>query len=291
MNKNYIYTIVGIIFIIIVIQYIFINSSSSNNNNNNNNIELVYVPHFIKKTNLISDSEIYNVPLVIYHTWNSHNVPINMKKNLDYILINNPEFDYYLYDDYECKEFIQNNFNQDVVDAFESLIPGAYKADLWRYCILYKKGGVYMDIKLKPLVKLKTLINNNNFYYVNDNPSIKNCTNNKGIYNAFIISYPNNIIFKLCINAIVENCKNQYYGNSTLDVTGPCLLGNIVDKYYNYNYDKMIHLYLKTDGSIYDLSNRQITDMYEGYRNEQKKVGTRHYSYMWFEKKIFKIKI
>jgi len=281
MNEYYINVIIGILIIIIIITYL-------NNSNDGYNIKLVTVPHYIKKRIYINNSDIYNVPFVIYHTWNSHNIPINMKKNIDYILNNNPEFDYYLYDDNECREFIKENFNKEVLDAFDSLIPGAYKADLWRYCILYKNGGVYMDIKLKPLIKLKTLINNNNFYYVNDNPSNKLCNNNKGIYNAFIISYPNNIIFKECINSIVENCKNKYYGNNTLDITGPCLFGNIIYKYYDYNYDKMIEFYLKADGKIYNLLNKQITDIYDGYRNEQKKVGTKHYSYMWFDKKIYK---
>ena len=48
----------------------------------------------------------------------------------------------------------------------------------------------------------------------------------------------------------------------------------------------MIEFYLKIDGKIYNLLNKQITDIYEEYRDEQKKVGTRHYSYMWFNIKI-----
>jgi len=213
-----------------------------------------------------------------------------MKNNIDYILDNNPEFNYYLYDDIECRQFILDNFNQDVVDAFDLLVPGAYKADLWRYCILYKKGGIYMDIKLKPVIKLKSLLEKNNFYYVSDTPSLLNCNNYKGIYNALLISYPNNIIFKLCIDEIVKNCNALYYGNSTLDITGPCLLGNIVYKYYDYNYDNIIKLYLKNDNAIYD-KNQKIMDVYKEYRNEQKKFGTPHYSELWYNKKIYNIKV
>ena len=44
-------------------------------------------------------------------------------------------------------DFIKNNYPVDVLEAFNKLIPGAYKADLWRYCVLYKLGGIYLDIK------------------------------------------------------------------------------------------------------------------------------------------------
>ena len=56
---------------------------------------------------------------------------------------------YYLYNDADCRAFIRSAFPPDVVAAYDRLIPTAFKADLWRYCILYKYGGVYLDIKYK----------------------------------------------------------------------------------------------------------------------------------------------
>ena len=54
---------------------------------------------------------------------------------------------YYLYNDADCRAFIRSEFPPDVVAAYDRLIPTAFKADLWRYCVLYKFGGVYLDIK------------------------------------------------------------------------------------------------------------------------------------------------
>ena len=45
----------------------------------------------------------------------------------------NPKFNYFLFDDNDCREFIRLNFRPDVLNAYDRLIPGAYKADLWRY--------------------------------------------------------------------------------------------------------------------------------------------------------------
>ena len=56
---------------------------------------------------------------------------------------------HYLYNDADCRAFIQSAFPPDVVAAYDRLIPTAFKADLWRYCVLYKFGGVYLDIKYR----------------------------------------------------------------------------------------------------------------------------------------------
>ena len=70
-----------------------------------------------------------------------------MEKNFNSIQENNPEIIFHLYDEKESREFIKNNFDNDVLEAYDRLSPSSYKSDLWRYCILYKKGGIYLDIK------------------------------------------------------------------------------------------------------------------------------------------------
>ena len=94
----------------------------------------------------------YNkIPLKIFQTWETKSLPKYMKNVSDTIRKCNPEFEYFLYDDKDCEKFIEKNYPFDVLTAFNTLIPGAYKADLWRYCILYFYGGIYIDIKFKPL--------------------------------------------------------------------------------------------------------------------------------------------
>ena len=55
---------------------------------------------------------------------------------------------HYLFHDAECRDFIAREYPPDVLMAYDRLIPTAFKADLWRYCVLYKYGGVYLDAKL-----------------------------------------------------------------------------------------------------------------------------------------------
>ena len=78
------------------------------------------------------------IPRQIFQTWHNKNeLPPQVKSNIEKMKELNPEFDHYLFDDDDCLQFIQQHFTQDVVNAFQSLVPGAYKADLWRYCVLY----------------------------------------------------------------------------------------------------------------------------------------------------------
>lgn len=50
-----------------------------------------------------------------------------------------------VFDDSQCAESLRP-FGETVVDRFHRL-KGAHKADLWRYCMLYRHGGVYLDVK------------------------------------------------------------------------------------------------------------------------------------------------
>jgi mannosyltransferase OCH1-like enzyme len=102
-----------------------------------------------------------------------------------------PQFIHHLFDDNDCREFIKKFFKPNVLHAYDKLIPGAYKADLFRLCILFIKGGIYMDIKLACVndFSLIELINDNHF--VLDRPAYIN-----GIYNALIVSKKHNLLWK-----------------------------------------------------------------------------------------------
>ena len=54
-----------------------------------------------------------------------------------------------IYTDKECRKLIQDNFENNIFEAYEKINPsyGAAKADLFRYCAIYQFGGIYIDIK------------------------------------------------------------------------------------------------------------------------------------------------
>ena len=89
------------------------------------------------------------IPLHLYTCWHTKDLPPLMKENYDFLVESNPKITFHLYDEEECKEFIKENFEEEVLNAYNSLIPCSYKSDLWRFCVLYINGGIYMDIKYR----------------------------------------------------------------------------------------------------------------------------------------------
>jgi len=241
-------------------------------------VELHPFPHHIPKSKQFGEEVRNGVPLVIYESWQSHDLPLGMHDNIYTMLEKNPEFDFYLFSDDDCIKFIKDNFDEDVVDAFNTLRPGAFKSDLWRYCVLYKKGGIYMDIKYYSTVPLINIIDENQTIFVRDSGAPR--TENGCFYNGFMASPPNNEIFKDCIDDIVKSCKKQLYRSGVLDITGPCLLGRILGKKYTSDYYKMVKFeYSNINGDFWNYysgisyKGDIILKHYESYRNEQRKSG------------------
>ena len=67
-------------------------------------------------------------------------------------------WDYRFYEDMDAAKFIEMHFPAEVLYAFESLNPGAFKADLFRLCVLFIEGGVYVDVDVMASSKLDTII-------------------------------------------------------------------------------------------------------------------------------------
>jgi mannosyltransferase OCH1-like enzyme len=221
----------------------------------------------------ISINETDKIPLNIFQTWHTLKIPFFMNKYTTLLKKNNPEFTYYLYDDNMCKTFIEMYFDQDTLDAYNTLIPGAYKADLWRYCILYVYGGIYLDIKYIHVNDFKLINITDDEYFVRDRQN--------GIYQALLVCLPKNKILLKSINQIIYNVKNKLYLNNPLEVTGPQLISKFIN-----NIDKL-EMAINPPYIMYN--SNPILETYKEYTNEQiKHQLLPHYSILWKSKKIYK---
>ena len=86
------------------------------------------------------------IPKIIHQTWYKKDLPSNIKNNIEKIKKINPDYEYKFYDDNDILTFIKNNCDSRTLKAYNKLTIGASKADLFRYLILYKEGGIYLDI-------------------------------------------------------------------------------------------------------------------------------------------------
>ncbi len=243
-------------------------------------------PHLMKLTlknitfyySFVNDIIIYSIiPLNIFQTWHTLDLPPDMKETVELLKKQNPEFKHYLYDDNMCREFIKNNFNEDVLYSFNKLIPGAFKSDLWRCCVLYIYGGIYLDIKYTSVSNFKLIQLTDKEYYVKDRLYL----GITGIYNGLLSCKPNNKILYNCILAIVNNVKNNNYNHSELDITGPHMMSMF------FNENEINNLTLTYDNLIF-LNKRPILKFYDTYRIEQKKyTQLKYYRASWHERTVY----
>ena len=225
------------------------------------------------------------IPLDLYTCWHTKDLPPLMKANYDLLVQGNPKIKFHLFDEEDCRKFISENFDEEVLNAYDRLIPCSYKSDLWRYCILYKNGGIYMDIKYQCVngFKFISLTEKEHFvrdYYIGDT------------YTALIVALSGNKILLNCIDQIVENVKNNYYGENCLYPTGPALLG----KYFTQEEKNSMEMYhsftlVENKCNTYYIAkgDRIILRWYDSYREEQSKFKKfKHYGELWNARNIYK---
>ena len=72
-----------------------------------------------------------------------------LANNVDFIKALNPDWTHTRYDESMMKQFILDHYGAKILRYYERINPnyGAARADLFRYLLLYKVGGAYLDIK------------------------------------------------------------------------------------------------------------------------------------------------
>ena len=133
-----------------------------------------------------------------------------------------PEADHQIYTKESLRAFIEANYEEEVLWAYDCLKPYSYKADLGRFCLLNKLGGWYMDIAVRmvnpvevgPRIKFLAFRDIQRFSYTS-----------WACATTVLYSQPDNKALQIAIKAIVANCKEEYYGITPLCPTGPTLLG------------------------------------------------------------------
>jgi mannosyltransferase OCH1-like enzyme len=214
----------------------------------------------------------------------------------------NPEYTYRFFNSIQRREFIKTHFDGKVLDAYDCLVPGAFKADLFRYCFLYVNGGCYMDNKLILRKPLRDIIKPDDDFlvcidYSRENLLDKHRDLTKSYLNSIIISVPNNPNLKRMIDACVENINNprHFLGDiqvrgcqGILDLTGPTLFYSVLHSTITPNQLRFKHLIENNDETCY--KNFQIVE-FDGslvatktYKNY---IDQNHYSELWMRKEVF----
>jgi mannosyltransferase OCH1-like enzyme len=171
------------------------------------------------------------IPKNIFQTFKHKAFSKDFQRIVDTWKQKNPDFKYYLFDDEDCEKFIKSNFETKIYNAYCKIIPGAYKADLWRYCILYVFGGVYIDIDTMCFSPISQFLTEDIEFMTAVDLNLNNEEGTHNLFNTFIATVPRSTIMFHCIQRVVHNVENNIIPNSKLDFAGPGVLGRAVNTY------------------------------------------------------------
>lgn len=133
-----------------------------------------------------------------------------------------PDANHVIYGNKELRLFIEENYDSEVLWAYDCLVPFSYKADLGRFCLLNKLGGWYFDIGVRAFNRVD-VADRIDFLAFRDIQRFSYTS--WACATTVLYSKPGNKALQIAIEKIVENCKNKYYGITPLCPTGPTLLG------------------------------------------------------------------
>jgi len=218
-----------------------------------------------------------------------------------------PDFIYEFFDAVQRRQFLAAHCPASVVDAYDFLVPGAFKADLFRYAYLYERGGCYIDCKMVAKKSLSRYIASRSESLVLCVDYERSNTLDRGYpvtsyLNAIMCAAPRSEIMLQMRTACVDNIlsRQDYFSKAfhrsgfteVLDMTGPTLLYRIAQPLIDPSQLRLKHVILNNDETI--ASNFQIVDIDSGELVLEKTCDLSgeprsqpHYSILWREGCLF----
>ena len=138
----------------------------------------------------------------------------------------NPTYEIRYYSGNDCRRYLQKHFGIKYVHVFDALKAYSNKCDFFRYCVVYREGGIYSDWKQVCLKPIDSYMPRGISWFSTWDIQ-QNCMIN-GLFGA-CAKHP---VLKRVIDICFHNIMNQFYGANPLYTTGPVVFGEAFMKYY-----------------------------------------------------------
>ena len=155
------------------------------------------------------------IPKTIFQTYYSHSLPLVTQFFIWRMKKLNPSYAYEFYDDDRVESFFKHETSEESFQAYKKIRIGAAKADFFRYNVLYRYGGVYLDVDSTIRGKLDNFIRN-------DDSAIISQERNPEMYVQWALIYEAGHPFlKKTIDLILDNIKYNRFPHDVHQMTGP----------------------------------------------------------------------
>jgi hypothetical protein len=231
------------------------------------------------------------IPRMIYQTFKTAQMPSRMGQAVELWKSRNPSFGYQFFDDEQLHAFVAQfpcegfPFNsQTLIAALNSLRSGAGKADLFRYLLIYERGGVYMDIDTVCLTPIHQ--------YLEANDDLVSGIGERGDLHQWGLMYsPKHPFLRRAIENMVANVLNRRFvrgfEGSLEGIGGPPCLDESIKQVLGIpartRFEPGVHR-LSLSGRTYqhrilagDRFGGAVAFKYRGYDADLSAVGLKHW--------------
>lgn len=164
------------------------------------------------------------IPKSIHQTFKTSKLPLITKWHIRQLKKKNPDYTYHFYDDNDIDAFIKAEFDQEVLNLYRKIKIGAAKADFFRYAILYKKGGIYLDIDSRIISPLSKFIISNDHAVISKESNLRN-------YIQYALFFEKEHPFlKKTLEVVMENLKENKYPGDVHKTTGPAAFTKAIEE-------------------------------------------------------------
>ena len=166
------------------------------------------------------------IPKNIFQSWYTKDVHPLIQHKINAIQHKNPGYAYHLYTDEEMDKFVNTYYPGEIADCYNKLNIIVAKVDFWRYLVLFKFGGVYLDFDSGLNICLDDLIKDEDECIISpeDNPYF--------FVQWAIICNAKHPILEKTIELIVRNIKENKYPNDIHSTTGPGVFTEAIETLY-----------------------------------------------------------
>lgn len=198
-------------------------------------------PRVLKEKFAFSPRKSSGIPNVVYQTWVSRYVGRSHFNAIQSFRKANIDFSFVLFDDYEVDLYMSKHWSTSPIYVrYQLSPPGPMKIDIFRYCLLFDRGGYYFDIKSGFLNSLKSMDPNSSnsflFWEENSYEPIFSCSKSEALIGKSLVAQwgigftPHHAFLKELLSQIskvptidFENVKSKA---DVLSLTGPIAFTN-----------------------------------------------------------------
>jgi mannosyltransferase OCH1-like enzyme len=174
------------------------------------------------------------IPKIIHQTWKTLNVPDEWKDAVKSCKNKHKEYNHIIWSHEMMENFVKTEYS-DFYDVYMAYPYDIQRCDAFRYLVLYKYGGIYLDMDIICKKKLDSILEY-------DIVLIKSLNVESFYANAFFMVIPNHPFIKFCVDNLPNYVNSYYYFGKhwhVMNSTGSHFLTNMVKKYGEKNIENM----------------------------------------------------